>query len=159
MKKIFFAFIMLVFGLALKAQPPKGDANSGDTYGEKVNAENAIWVSELPTLLENKENITVTIKGKVTDVCSKKGCWITLETADKTKVFVKMKDYGFFVPVAAIGKTVALSGDAKIKNTSVDELKHYAEDAQKSKEEIDAITEPQKEIRFTASGITVLASN
>ena len=51
MKKIFFAFIMLVFGLALKAQPPKGDANSGDTYGEKVNAENAIWVSELPTLL------------------------------------------------------------------------------------------------------------
>ena len=59
MKKIFFAFIMLVFGLALKAQPPKGDANSGDTYGEKVNAENAIWVSELPTLLENKENITV----------------------------------------------------------------------------------------------------
>ena len=111
MKKIFFAFIMLVFGLALKAQPPKGDANSGDTYGEKVNAENAIWVSELPTLLENKENITVTIKGKVTDVCSKKGCWITLETADKTKVFVKMKDYGFFVPVAAIGKTVAFSGD------------------------------------------------
>lgn len=49
MKNI-FAFIMLVFGLALKAQPPKGDANSGDTYGEKVNAENAIWVSELPTL-------------------------------------------------------------------------------------------------------------
>ncbi len=156
MKKLILAALLAVNVFAVNAQPPQGDANPGDTYGEKVNAENAILVAELPALLENKEKATVTVKGVVTDVCSKKGCWITLETADKTKVFVKMKDYGFFVPVAAIGKTVALTGEAKIKTTSVDELKHYAEDANKSKEEIDAIKEPQKEIRFTASGITVL---
>jgi hypothetical protein len=40
--------------------------------------------------------------------------------------------------------------------TSVDELKHYAEDAKKSKEEIDAITEPKKEIRLTANGVLVV---
>ena len=45
---------------------------------------------------------------------------------------------------------------AKIKEVSVDELKHYAEDAKKSQEEIDAIKEPKKELRFTASGIKVL---
>ena len=35
-------------------------------------------------------------------------------------------------------------------------LKHYAEDAGKSKEEIAAITEPKKEITMQAKGILVL---
>ncbi|MEG0797106.1 MAG: DUF4920 domain-containing protein, partial [Odoribacter sp.] len=46
---------------------------------------------------------------------------------------------------------VVLTGEAKMKTTSVDELKHYAEDAKKPQAEIDAITKPEKEIRFTAS--------
>lgn len=156
MKKIFFAVVLLASSLIVNAQPPKGDANPGDTYGEKVSTENVMAVAELPAVLEKQEKATVTIKGKVTEVCSKKGCWVTLETPDKTKVFVKMKDYGFFVPVAATGKTVVLTGEAKMKTTSVDELKHYAEDAKKPQAEIDAITKPEKEIRFTASGITVV---
>ena len=40
--------------------------------------------------------------------------------------------------------------------TSVEELKHYAEDAKKSQDEIDAITEPKTEIRFMASGMVVV---
>jgi len=43
-----------------------------------------------------------------------------------------------------------------MKTISVAELKHYAEDAKKSKEEIDAIKEPQKEMKITAKGITVV---
>jgi hypothetical protein len=38
----------------------------------------------------------------------------------------------------------------------VDELRHYAEDAKKSQAEIDAINQPQKEIRLTATGIVVM---
>jgi hypothetical protein len=75
---------------------------------------------------------------------------------DKTTVFVKMKDYAFFVPLEMIGKTVVIDGEAKKIETSVAELKHYAEDAKKSKEEIEAITEPKKEIRLTANGILVV---
>ncbi|MFZ1527931.1 MAG: DUF4920 domain-containing protein [Ferruginibacter sp.] len=156
MKKIFFALSLLATSFMGNAQPPKGDANPGDTYGDKVSTENVMPVAELPAVLDKQEKATVTIKGKITEVCSKKGCWVTLETPDKTKVFVKMKDYGFFVPVAATGKTVVLTGEAKMKITSVDELKHYAEDAKKPQAEIDAITQPEKEIRFTASGITVV---
>lgn len=36
-------------------------------------------------------------------------------------------------PLAAKGKTVVIEGEAKMKTTSVAELKHYAEDAKKSK--------------------------
>ncbi|MBL7933016.1 MAG: DUF4920 domain-containing protein, partial [Bacteroidia bacterium] len=66
------------------------------------------------------------------------------------------KDYGFFVPVDMVGKTVVLEGKAYNKTTSVTELKHYAEDAKKSQKEIDAITEPKNEIRFMADGIVVV---
>lgn len=51
-----------------------------------------------------------------------------------------------------------MTGDAKIKTSSVAEQKHYAEDAKKTQAEIDAITEPKNEIRFTASGITIATS-
>jgi hypothetical protein len=49
-----------------------------------------------------------------------------------------------------------LDGVAKVTTTSVEELKHYAEDGGKSKEEIEKITEPKKEIEFTAKGVLVV---
>jgi hypothetical protein len=75
---------------------------------------------------------------------------------DKSAVFVNMKDYGFFVPVALKGKTVVIDGQATVKKISVEELRHYAEDAKKSKQEIEAINQPKEEIRLTANGIAVV---
>jgi hypothetical protein len=67
-----------------------------------------------------------------------------------------MKDYGFFLPTAVKGKTIVLDGEVKMVTTSVDELQHYAKDAKKPQSEINAIKQPKKEIRFMASGITVV---
>jgi hypothetical protein len=46
-------------------------------------------------------------------------------------------------------------GEAKVKTTSVAELRHYAEDAKKSKTEIMKITEPKRELTFVADGVIV----
>jgi hypothetical protein len=155
MRSIFTAiFCLLIF--IVNAQPPDVPATPGATFGTETTADGAVAVSELPNFLTNKESGNVKVIAKVTDVCPKKGCWMSLEMPDKTTVFVKMKDYGFFVPLEMIGKTVVIDGEAKKITTSVDELKHYAEDAKKSKEEIAAITEPKEEIRLTASGILVV---
>ena len=75
---------------------------------------------------------------------------------DSTGLFVKFKDYGFFVPLAAKGKTVVIEGQASMKTVPVKELKHYAEDAKKSQAEIDAITQPKKEVNILAKGIVVV---
>ncbi|MNK66446.1 hypothetical protein D3C87_857640 [compost metagenome] len=96
------------------------------------------------------------MKGKITGVCPKKGCWVSVATESGESFFVKMKDYAFFVPTALEGKTVVLEGSAESKTTSVKELQHYAEDAKKSQVEIDAITEPKTETRFLASAIKVV---
>jgi hypothetical protein len=157
MKKVLFAFLATGFALIVNAQPPAGDANPGDWYGEKISANNAMPIKEAVSMLKGgAEQVEGKIKAKVVDVCAKKGCWITLELPNGDKATVKMKDYGFFVPMAAIGKTVVIDGEVKMKTTSVAELKHYAEDAKKSKEEIDAITEPKKEVRVMAKGIVVV---
>lgn len=152
------ATLLLVTGITIAAagQPPSVPANEGATFGEAITAENAVAVDQLPQLLQDKESAPVKVIAKVTDVCPKKGCWMSLEMPDKSTVFVKMKDYAFFVPLAMIGKTVVIDAEAKSIETSVAELRHYAEDAKKSQEEIDAITEPKKEIRLMANGILVV---
>ena len=157
MKKIFLALTIASFAFTANAQPPAGDAKPGDFYGEKITATDAQPINEVVAKLNSgAEFADVKIKAKVVEVCPKKGCWMTLELQDGSKATVKMKDYGFFVPEAAKGKNVVIDGEVKIKTTSVAELKHYAEDAKKSKEEIDAITEPKKEIRVLAKGIVVV---
>ena len=66
---------------------------------------------------------------------------------------VRFKDYGFFMPLDAAEKEVIVAGKAYVKETSVDELRHYAEDAGKTQEEIALITEPKKEFAFEANGV------
>ncbi|KFF12249.1 DUF4920 domain-containing protein [Chryseobacterium soli] len=167
-KAILFAAAVSVSTLAFaqetsqkKFGPPAGNALVGDAYGAGVAStveSKAISVEKLSKKLkkDNKKVENVAIKGKVIDVCDKKGCWLTIQTEDDSQLFVKMKDYAFFVPTALKGKTVVLDGSAERKVTSVDEQKHYAEDAKKPQSEIDAITKPKEEIRFVANGIKVV---
>lgn len=156
MKKILTLSLIMAFGLLVNAQPPDGEAKPGETYGEKVSPDGAVPISDVAAKLGESGAVDTKIKAKIVDVCPKKGCWLKLQVNDSTTAMVKMKDYGFFLPLAAKGKTVIIDGEVKTKTVSVAELQHYAEDAKKSKEEIAAITKPQKEIRVTAKGIVVV---
>lgn len=156
MKKLTLTFAFILCAFLIHAQPPAGHAKPGDTYGAKVSEAGAINITEVPAMLKTKDTLVVKVKAKVESSCAKKGCWMNLIIDDKNSAFVKMKDYGFFVPTEISGKTVVLEGIAFTKITSVAELKHYAEDAKKPQAEIDAITEPKQEIRFLANGIMVV---
>lgn len=156
MKKIVFSIVIMNFAFIANAQPPAGDAKPGDWYGEKTSADGAISIADIPAKLAQTESFDTKVTAKVLDVCPKKGCWLKLAVNDSTTAFVKMKDYAFFLPTAIKGKTIVLDGQAMMKTTSVDELRHYAQDAKKSKDEIAAINKPEKEIRFTAKGIVVV---
>lgn len=158
----FMSFSSIVFSQEAveKVSPPKGNARVGDFYGADVSGvseSKAISVARLDDKLKTEKKIEgAVVKGLVTDVCEKRGCWLTVKTEDGSSFFVKMKDYAFFVPTSLKGKNVVLEGSAEKKITSVDDLKHYAKDAKKTKAEIDAITSPKEEIRFLADGIKVV---
>lgn len=160
MKKtiLFFALAIANFLFAQKNEMP--EALPGTEYGAGVSEQitfNVYSTDKLINELEKEKELKdIVIQAKITGVCEKKGCWLTLENSQNITIFVKMKDYAFFMPMSALGKTVLLQADANKKITSVEELKHYAEDAKKTKEEIEKITEPKTEIRVLAKGIKIL---
>ena len=155
MKKLLTLIPALILGFTLLAQPPEGDANTGMTFGKKTTAKGAISVNELASKLTGAEPVEVKVSGKVKEVCKAEGCWLKMETANGD-MMIKMKDHAFLVPLSMNGKTIVVDGTATLKETSVEMLKHYAEDGGKSKAEIDAIKEPKKEITMQAKGILVL---
>ncbi len=104
---------------------------------------------------ETKQGIPVKIEAKVSAVCQSKGCWMTLENPNGKPVFVRFKDYGFFMPLDLAGKTVVLEGNMYEDVTPVDELRHYAEDKGASEAEIAAITEPKREMKVYATGVAI----
>ena len=155
MKKLFLSVLALVSVSLLFAQPPAGDANLGDVYGDNVTAGKNMNAKKLVGKLQEGP-VETKVKAKVIEVCPKKGCWVKVELEDKSEAFIKMKGYKFFVPTSLEGKNIEIDGKVELAITSVEELKHFAEDAKQSQEEIDAITEPKKEIKIMASGIKVV---
>ncbi len=155
MKKILAIIPVLFLGFSLLAQPPKGPADKGMTFGEKTTADGAITSDELAAKLKGTAPADVKVTGVVTEVCKAEGCWLRMKTTNGT-MLIKMKDHAFLVPLSMNGKTIVAEGTATLKETSVEMLRHYAEDAGKSKEEIAAIKEPKKEITMQAKGILVL---
>ncbi|MBS1510371.1 MAG: DUF4920 domain-containing protein [Bacteroidetes bacterium] len=155
MKKVFILFSALLMTVCVLAQPPKGPAKKGMNFGNKTTSAGAIEANELSKTLDGKATADVKIKGKVVEVCKAEGCWIRMETSSGP-MMIRMKDHAFTVPLALNGKTIIADGTAEVKETSVEMLKHYAEDAGKSKAEIEAIKEPKKEIVMQAKGILVL---
>jgi hypothetical protein len=124
-------------------------------FGAPIDDKGAITMKELSAQMDGKEEMDVKVTGKVAEVCQVKGCWMTLVKDDGSAMRVSFKDYAFFMPKDISGKTVIIQGKAYMNTTSVEELRHYAEDANKSKEEIEAITEPKKELAFEAEGVIV----
>jgi len=155
MKKIFLFIPIFLFAVCVIAQPPEGPADKGMTFGVATTEKDAVNATDLNSVFTSKEPKEIKIKGKVTEVCKAEGCWLRMETAGGT-MMIRMKDHKFFVPVSMQGKTIVADGVATLKETTVEMLRHYAEDAGKSKEEIAAIKEPKKEIVLQAKGILIL---
>ena len=130
-----------------------------DLYGADFSIDEAYEATVLGPKYDKMElgdTISVTLKGKVNSVCQKKGCWMRVDLGDDKELFVKFQDYGFFVPLdLAEGTEVYMAGKAYKEATSVEDLKHLAEDAGKPQSEIDAITEPEEVYSFVSSGVKI----
>lgn len=104
--------------------------------------------------LQIGDTIDVKFTSEVKSVCQAKGCWMRLDMGENES-FVKFKDYGFFMPKDIAGQEVIVEGRAFVEETSVEDLKHFAMDAGKPQEEIDAITEPELTYSFVSSGVLI----
>ena len=130
-------------------------ASNYQSFGEKItDADVATHEVMLAKYKKMKPGDTTNIKfvAKVNKVCQNKGCWMRLDMGE-AESFVKFKDYGFFMPKDIAGQEVIVQGKAFVEETSVEDLKHFAEDDGKTKEEIDAITQPEVTYSFISEGV------
>ena len=124
-------------------------------YGSVIETGGTMDGAEVRRALTESGRADVRLEGTITATCAKKGCWMDVASGKDT-VFVRFLDYGFFVPTeGAEGKRTVIQGEAFYDTLTVPMLQHYAEDAGKSQEEIDAITEPELRLAFTATGVMI----
>jgi hypothetical protein len=161
MKKITLALVATAIFMSCESKKEVSKEENTVSYakfGDSISSENAITNSEMMekfASLKEGDTLSVKFKSSINEVCQKKGCWMTLDLADDKEVFVKFKDYGFFVPKNAQEKEVIVNGKAFVSVESVDVLKHYAKDAGKSQAAIDSITEPKVTYSFMADGVLI----
>ena len=125
-------------------------------YGDEITDADVFTKEQMAEKYKDlKEGDTINVKfaSKINEVCKSKGCWMNLDLGNEAESFVKFKDYGFFMPLNADGREVIVNGKAFVTTTSVDELRHFAEDAGKSEEEIAKITDPKYTLSFEADGV------
>ncbi|WP_219223837.1 DUF4920 domain-containing protein [Pedobacter antarcticus] len=154
MKKLLLVFSCCLLSLAAVAQEP---VFKGTSLGAGVTPGKPIAVAAIEKQLGTQQEAPMKITGEVIEVCKKKGCWMTLKTPEGEAMRVTFKDYAFFMPLDIEGKTVVLDGVARQQTISMEKLRHYAEDAKKSPEEIARITGPKAEIAYEATGVVILS--
>jgi len=127
-------------------------------FGDTITADGAISAEEMYQKykqLGEGDTIEVKFAATIYNVCQKKGCWMNVDLNDEEVAFVRFKDYGFFMPFNAAESEAIINGKAFVSITSVDELKHYAEDEGLTQEEINEITEPDVTYGFLANGVLI----
>ena len=160
MKKNLIIISAFIFVFSCKEKqnnrvPVKLQSNTYDLFGHGFETDSILSIAQLSEKAINLgDTLQLTLKGKIKDVCSKKGCWMTLSMPNETDMMVRFKDYGFFVPLDASGEVI-VNGKAFFSETSIEDLRHYAEDAGASAEDIAAIVSPKVSYNFEADGVLI----
>ena len=145
---------VLIFLISFISFAQKSDQNL-KFYGSKINLKEIENYKLKKNKLLNNPTNDVKIQGRIISTCPMKGCWMKMNVHNDT-LLVRFKDYGFFVPKTGLeGKSVIINGKLSIDTLSVGQLKHYAEDAGKTKFEISLITKPEITLSFLADGVII----
>ena len=160
MKYIYLSLIAIIFSSCQQAQKDQSSIDELPTelvtyYGQEIDQDGISNYEEMKSATMESGLSKTKLEGTILQTCPKKGCWMSLVTASDT-LFVRFRDYGFFVPTDSVsGKVAVIEGDLFLDTITVEMRKHYAEDAGKSEEEIAAITEPEYDVNFIADGVII----
>ncbi|HRH39394.1 MAG TPA: DUF4920 domain-containing protein, partial [Flavobacteriales bacterium] len=126
------------------------------SYGDKITTDGAMSTADFMKAMDKTDSMAVKLDCEIITSCTRKGCWMDVKLPNGEAMKVRFKDYGFFVPTKGLeGKRAVMQGYATKEVTDVATLRHYADDAGKSKEEIEKITEPETNLMFLADGVLI----
>ena len=167
MKKVLFSFALAGALVACNNSKQAENTEAEETnaieevvveyqyFGDStMTAEDAIPSTELLAYMGDADEMDVKVSGTINEVCQKKGCWMNVKLDDEQTMHVSY-DYEFLLPLNSAGQEIIMQGTAFYDTISVDHLRHLAEDAGKSEEEINSITEPKPTLAYLATGVMI----
>lgn len=161
MKKSFVILCSILALTSCKKEENESKIKSDIAYasfGDSISAENALSKEEVAATYDKivqGDTVAIKFKSKIKAVCKEKGCWMNLDLAQGKEVFVKFKDYAFFVPTDSKDEEVIINGKAYVSVESIEDLKHYAKDGGKSQAAIDSIIAPKTKYSLMADGVLI----
>jgi hypothetical protein len=129
--------------------PPGSDFGAGLTLSERTP------LADVVRAPEKFEARPVLVRGRISDVCQRKGCWVVLRDGGE-QVRVRFHDYGFFLPTDIAGSEAFVEGLVKVEELSQKDARHYASESVAG--DPDSIVGPQREVGFTATGVRIVAA-
>jgi len=118
---VVLAALPLLVGCAVQ---PEG-VPQGDDFGAGLTLVQTTPLAEIMGDPARFADETVLIRGQVTEVCQKKGCWAVIQDGDE-HVQMRFKDYGFFLPKDCVGAEVYAQGSVSVETPAADEVKFTA---------------------------------
>lgn len=139
-----------------------GFANSSlaeQKFGTGADSKSVMKISELTKNADKFEGKEVTVDGLVTEVCAKRGCWMTVQSDEKFKdIRIKVKDGEMVFPLSARGKTATVKGIFTSKKLTLEQTiefkKHIAEENKLAFDQ-SKIKDPMTVYQVNATGVVI----
>jgi hypothetical protein len=162
-----YLFLILVFGITsfgfaqeqssekevISLSDPVETTEEYEVYGSEFDvSEQPLSLKRILSKSSTYENKQVVAKGKIKQVCQKKGCFFMLSDG-QNEARITFKDYGFFIPTNTAGNKVVLKGTFNVKELSEKKAKHYAKDAGDNP---DKVKGSQKEYSLVATSVKIM---
>ena len=102
---------LLVLGCAIMVASLCGAGTEGKVYGEGVDLEEAVAISQLSENPNDYVGKTVRVDGVITGVCAKRGCWMQVSDPETgLGVRVKVEDGVIVFPATSKGRKAQAQG-------------------------------------------------
>lgn len=109
------------------------DQEKGKVYGNGVTLDDTTLISEIISNPDSWVGKKVLVKGRVVDVCKKRGCWMEIASDQEFQTIrVKVKDGEIVFPLQAKGKLALVEGEVQrielTKEQTIKQMQHHAEE-------------------------------
>ena len=145
--------VVFLLSASVAGAEPESVLPDGEDYGAALTLEELTPLHEVVSRPELHADRTLLVKGRIRDVCQKKGCWMVL-TDGESEMRVRFADYGFFVPKDSSGKDAYVEGRAVAEKISEKKARHY--EAEASNGDPSKVQGPQRVVSFTATGVRLV---
>lgn len=138
--RIFLLTLLLACSAGLRAEEP-------EKYGADLPPGQTIPVSAALSDLQAHAGKPLKFRGRITDVCQKKGCWVMLESEGQV-ARVLLGDHDFYIPKDVRGPAVVYGVLSRHRLSE-------AAAAHTASETSDGAVVPEYEYRIVAEGVEV----